>query len=131
MVHFLLSGNLAHLEGQADVLANHILKALQLLLGTEKGSNHHVFEKCLASGLEFADLGLGELHARGLLLMQLFTSLMNALILELRSVVVEKLFNFTLKGLEVIIFHDAFAEIAGFINDCGTFSDGGHDLCLP
>ena len=82
--------NPSELDGAADILADFLLERLQFALGGEEITGDFIFKKRVAGTLELADFRRTQLHAGVLLVMQLLTTLMDALVLEAGGVVVQE-----------------------------------------
>jgi len=103
----------AKLKGHADILADSLLDRLQFALGIKKVAGNLVFEKRITGGLELTDLRGTELDAGMLLVMKLLTSLVDALILKARGIVIEEPLDLSLELLETGLGHDLGAEFFG------------------
>src|SRR5690606_22765340 len=110
---FLIGRHAPELKRHAHVAANFLLERFQFALGTDEIPRNRVLEECLARRLELADLGFAKLNAGALLLVELFAALVNALVLELRSVVAEKFLNGLLEFDKPRIGRNFGAEFLG------------------
>ena len=90
-------GDAAEFEGQADVFADLLLQAIELLLGIAEGLGNAVREQCLAGGFKVAHFGSPELDSGVLFLMQFLTAFVHALILEAGGIVIQEAFDVFLK----------------------------------
>lgn len=115
--NFLLSRHATQFEGQADILADLLLQAFKGLLGGHEIAGNVIVKQRITGGFEFLDLRGTQLNTSVLLVMQLLAALMNALVLEAGSIIVEEKLNLFLKLDEGRIAGDLRTELAGFFDD--------------
>lgn len=118
----IVGGHTAEFQRQADVLANFFAKLLELLLGGEEVTGDLVFEQGVAGRFEFLDFGRAELKSGMLFLVQFLTTLVHALVLQTRGIVVEETLDGGLKCGDLGVGGKALAKRAGLDHHGGFFS---------
>jgi hypothetical protein len=121
----------AELKGHADVFADDLLNHFQFALGFEETTGDFVFEKRVAGGFELADFRGTEFNASMLLVVKLFTPLMNALVLKARGIVIEETLDRFLQLLETGLGHDLGAQLLGLRHQSGIIGKHRHAAPLP
>ena len=118
--------DMAEFKGQADIFADLFLQQIEFLLGREELLGDRVFQQRGAGCLELADFGRAELNAGVLFLVQFLAAFVHTLVLQAGGIVVEKTFNTLLQLEKLGVAGDVDAQLPGFHDDGGIFSNDGH-----
>jgi hypothetical protein len=121
----------AELKGHADVFADDLLDHFQFALGFEETTGDFVFEQGIAGRFELADFRGTEFHTGVLLVVKLFTALVNALVLKARRIVIEETLDRFLQLLETGLGHDLGAQLLGLRHQSGIIGKHRHAAPLP
>lgn len=111
-------------------MVDFFLEVFELALGGEEVAGDFVFKEGVASAFKLADLGGTELDAGVLLVVEFFTTFVDALVLEAGRVVIEEAFDIGLECDEGCVCGDGGAEFFGFDDEGGFFSGDGHGVVL-
>lgn len=122
--NILLRRHPSQLDGRTDVLGDLRLETLQLPLSFQELPGDLILEKGVARRFEILDLRLAQLDAGTLLVPEILTFFLNALILEAGSVVSQEPFDLGLVLAERWIRDDLGTEFFGLRDDGGFFEYG-------
>ena len=114
---FVIGRGAAEFEGHADVLADFFLNAFEGALSVHECNSDFVVEESVTGVFEGFDFGSTEFDTSVLFVMKFFAFFVDGFVLELGSVVGEKILNIGLELFEFLVVSDLVAEFFGFRND--------------
>lgn len=114
----------AKLDGCTNILGDFTLEFFEFTLGFKEVTGDFIGKKCITGCFELGDLRLAQLDTGTLLVSELVTALMDALILEACGVIGEETLDLRLIHTEGRIRDDFGAKFFGFRNNGGLFGNG-------
>jgi hypothetical protein len=128
----------AVLNRARDILADFLLQSFQVALSAQEIACDLIGKQRIASTFEFTDFNCAEFDSGMLLVVQFFTPLVDALILQAGCIVRQEALDFRLELQKRWIAHDLGAQLLGlydhggvFGNEGRMFCNNGHDRSIP